>query len=82
MFADHNPTQLTYTGYVGFESGFRYKAVGFGFGFKEIKMDSDSGGFGFKIPEFAHITDTDALEPLLLWLSELIASESVACDMF
>ena len=55
FLADHNPTQkdhliitlLTYIGCVGFESGFRFKAVGSGFGFKKIKMDSDWCGFGF-----------------------------------
>ncbi len=59
--------QLTYIGCVGFESGFGFKAVGFGFGsgFKKIKKDSDScgfgfetggfgSGFGFEVPGFAH----------------------------
>ncbi len=53
--------QLTYIGSVGFESGFGFKAVGFGF--KKNKMDSDSFGFGFwdrwiririEVPGFAH----------------------------
>ncbi len=37
---------------VGFESGFGFKAVGFGFGFKKNEVDSDSYGFGFKTPGF------------------------------
>ncbi len=44
--------QLTYIDCVGFESGFGFKAVGFGFGFKEIQMDSDSCGFGFEAGGF------------------------------
>ena len=55
--------KLTYIGCVGFESRFGFKAVGFGFGFKKIKMDSDScglefetGGFGsgFGVHGFTH----------------------------
>ncbi len=54
---------MTYIGSVGFESGFEFKAVGFGFGFKKTKMDSggfefETGGFGsgvgFEVPGFAH----------------------------
>ena len=36
----------------GFESGFGFKAVGFGFGFKKKGLDLDSAGFGFKMPGF------------------------------
>ena len=38
----------------GFESGFGFRAVGFGFGsgFKKKGMDSDSAGFGFEVPGF------------------------------
>ena len=43
---------LTYIDFVGFESGFGFKAVGFGFGFKKIQMDSDSCGFGFEAGGF------------------------------
>ena len=55
--------KIKYLGCAGFESGFGFKAVGFGFGtgFKKIKVDSDlcgfgfeTGGFGFKVPGFAH----------------------------
>ncbi len=49
---------LSYIEYVGFESEFGFKAVGFGFGFKTNEMDSDSlgfgFGFGFEMPGFAH----------------------------
>ena len=47
----------------GFESGFGFEAVGFGFGFKEKGVNSDSAGFGsevsgfgsgFEMPGFAH----------------------------
>ncbi len=39
---------------IGFESGFGFKAVGFGFGsgFKKIEVDSDSSGFGFEAAGF------------------------------
>ncbi len=35
-----------------FESGFRFEAVGIGFGFKKIGVDSDSAGLGFEVPGF------------------------------
>ncbi len=71
LLNDHNPTMENHlhSNYgsecAGFESGFGFKAVGFGFGFKKNEKDSDScglgfeparfrSGFGFEMPGFAH----------------------------